>query len=85
MYEYLIGLNFEEAINELTNRGIEFDFGESSYEDIIELLHECEVDNELSFEETYIYIGGYWNDAHYEVHFNDNFIVDYVDTFEGWE
>ena len=85
MYKYLIGLNFEEAINELTNRGVEFDFGESSYEDIIELLHECEVDNDLSFEETYIYIGGYWNDTHYEVHFNDNFIVDYVDTFEGWE
>ena len=85
MYEYLMGLTFEEAINELTNRGVDFDFGEMSYEDIMEELHECEMDTDLSFEETYIYIGGYWNDIRYDVHFNDNFVVDCIDTFEGWE
>lgn len=85
MYDYLIGLDFIGAVKELESRGVEFDFGQSSYEEIVELMQQCQNDNELSFEETYIYIGGYWNDRHLEVFFDDDCKVARIFDFKGWD
>jgi len=85
MYDYLIGLDFIGAVKELKSRGVKFDFGQSSYEEIVELMQQCQSDDELSFEEIYIYIGGYWNDEHLEVLFDDDCKVVKIFDFEGWD
>lgn len=86
MYDYLIGLNFVEAVRELESRGVEFDFGQSSYEEIVDLMEQCQANpEELSFEETYIYIGGYWHDLRFDVYFDDDCRVANIFEFEGWD
>lgn len=85
MYDYLIGLDFVGAVKELESRGVEFDFGQSSYEEIVELMQQCQNDDELSFEDSYIFIGGYWHDEHFEVFFDDDCKVAMILKFEGWD
>ena len=86
MYDYLIGLDFIGAVKELESREVEFDFGQSSYEEIVELMQQCQAKpEEFSFEETYIYIGGYWNDLRFDVYFDDDCKVANIFEFEGWD
>ena len=48
-------------------------------------MQQCQSDDELSFEETYIYIGGYWNDLRFDVYFDDDCKVANIFEFEGWD
>jgi len=74
MYDFLIGMDFVSAVAELEARGIVFDFGMQSYEEVLE----CE-----SYE---LYIGGLWSDEHYDVEFDADGVVVSVDLWdEGWE
>ena len=61
MYDFLIGLTFDEAVEELEAREIEFDFGE------------CTIDE--AREGVEIYIGGLYSDGHYVVETDDNGII----------
>ena len=71
MYDFLLGLSFDEVVSELNERGVKYDFGEQlCYED----AKECEE----------IYIGGLWSDSHYDVEFEDGVVVELVE-FEGWD
>lgn len=82
MYDYLIGLSFEEAIGELETREIKFDFGNNSYENVLEIRQECEEDSDLSFKEIYIYIGNFWDKKRFGVCFDDDFKVAQIFEFE---
>lgn len=71
MYEFLIGLTFDEAVAELDARGIYYDFGE------------CETADEAR-ECFDLYIGGLWSDDHYDIEDEDGTIVA-IYEFEGWD
>lgn len=71
MYDFLIGLTFDEAVAELEAREIYFDFGECVSAD----------EARESFD---LYVGGLWSDDHYEIEDEDGVIVG-VYQFEGWD
>ena len=87
MYNYLLGLDFEQTIKELDSRNIEYDFGDSTtIEDIRNIIKLCKEESDLyNFEDSYIYINGFWSDNHIEIYFNDDMVVTKIyDDFEGW-
>jgi len=85
MFDYLIGLNFEECVKVLEEKGVEFDFGEyETFDTILAFIEKCKAQpEELSFESDWVYIGGYWGD-HTCVCFDDDFKVTSVEE-EEWD
>ena len=85
MFDYLIGLSFEECVKVLEKKGVEFDFGEyETLESILAFIEECKAQpEELSFANEWLYIGGYWGD-HTCVYFDDDFKVVSIASGE-WE
>ena len=70
MYDFLIGLTFDEAIAELDSRGIHYDFGECTEEEAREGME--------------IYIGGLYSDFSYTVEEEDGVITE-VYQLEAWD
>lgn len=85
MFDYLIGLSFEECVKVLEEKSVEFDFGEyETFDTILAFIEKCKAQpEELSFEGDWIYIGGYWGD-HTCVYFDDDFKVSLVEK-EEWD
>lgn len=85
MYDYLIGLSFEECVKVLEEKNVEFDFGDyETLESILAFIEKCKAQpEELSFEDAWVYIGGYWGD-HTCVYFDDDFKVVSVEE-EEWD
>ena len=86
MFDYLIGLSFEECIKVLEEKGVEFDFGEDvSYQDALTEIQQILSDEESSLEGIpFVYIGGYWGDSHQEVYFDEQGQVAYIEE-ETWD
>ena len=60
MYDYLVGMFFDEVVELLSEQGVYFDFGESSVE-------------EMEESETYeLYVGGFYSDEHYDLDFDED-------------
>jgi len=74
MYDYLVGMFFDEVVAVLSEQDVYFDFGESSVE-------------EMEESETYeLYIGGFYSDEHYDLEFDeDGFVLAVVFDDECWD